>query len=70
MHTYPKNEFLLFLLVRWIRVSSINISKEDESDVSAVLGYIKQMLMEDNTEENYSMFHDSLALQDTTRYLI
>ncbi|CAJ1955698.1 unnamed protein product [Sphenostylis stenocarpa] len=39
----------------------------DESDVSAVLSYIKQMLMEEDTEEKYSMFHDSLALQHTER---
>lgn len=56
------------------RVSStINIANDeaesffDESDVSAVLGYIKQMLMEEDTEEKYSMFHDSLALQHTER---
>ncbi|WVZ00865.1 hypothetical protein V8G54_026934 [Vigna mungo] len=56
------------------RVSStINIANDeaesfyDESHVSAVLGYIKQMLMEEDTEEKYSMFHDSLALQHTER---
>ncbi|QCE09216.1 scarecrow-like protein 14 [Vigna unguiculata] len=56
------------------RVSStINFANDEaescfyESDVSAVLGYIKQMLMEEDTEEKYSMFHDSLALQHTER---
>ncbi|TKY48408.1 Scarecrow protein 14 [Spatholobus suberectus] len=54
------------------RVSTINITDDeesclDESDSSAVLGYIKQMLMEEDTEEKYSMFQDSLALQDTER---
>ncbi|KAK6646072.1 hypothetical protein PHAVU_L006543 [Phaseolus vulgaris] len=56
------------------RVSStMNIANDeeescfDEGDVSAVLDYIKQMLMEEDTEEKYSMFHDSLALQYTER---
>ncbi|KAK7335780.1 hypothetical protein VNO80_27818 [Phaseolus coccineus] len=56
------------------RLSSIiNIANDeegsclDEGDVSAVLDYIRQMLMEEDTEEKYSMFHDSLALQYTER---
>ncbi|KAK7272061.1 hypothetical protein RJT34_28435 [Clitoria ternatea] len=41
---------------------------ESDSDYSAsVLGYIDQMLMEEDTEEKYTMFQGSVALQDTER---
>ncbi|KAJ1406902.1 hypothetical protein SESBI_24714 [Sesbania bispinosa] len=42
---------------------SLNKENESESNLHATLANINQILMEDDVDENYSIFQDSLALQ-------